>query len=109
MDKDNARRAGQALFEAVDKLVRRMPYAQQPTLVVFDETLGSPGGEAPFMNLNNVVTSIDGAFVVQRTDVQQHHLDPTGRDPRSWFNARTRRETDRRSVYLQHASNPIAR
>ena len=62
VDKENARRAGQALFEAVDKLVRQLPEAQRPKLVVFGESLGSFGGEAPFMSLNNVLARTDGAL-----------------------------------------------
>lgn len=62
VDKENARHAGQALFEAVDKLVRQLPEAQRPKLVVFGESLGSFGGEAPFMSLNNVLARTDGAL-----------------------------------------------
>jgi uncharacterized membrane protein len=62
VDKENARRAGQALFEAVDKLVRHMPEGQRPKLVVFGESLGSFGGEAPFMSLNNVLARTGGAL-----------------------------------------------
>ena len=40
VDKENARQAGQALFEAVDALVREMPEGQRPKLVVFGESLG---------------------------------------------------------------------
>src|ERR1700744_4875733 len=62
VDKENARHAGQALFEAVDRLVRRLPEAQRPKIVVFGESLGSFGGEAPFMSLNNVLARPDGAL-----------------------------------------------
>ena len=62
VDKENARHAGQALFEAVDRLVRQLPEAQRPKLVVFGESLGSFGGEAPFMSLNNVLARTDGAL-----------------------------------------------
>ena len=62
VDKENARHAGQALFEAVDRLVRRLPEARRPKLVVFGESLGSFGGEAPFMSLNNVLARTDGAL-----------------------------------------------
>ncbi len=62
VDKDNARHAGQALFEAVDRLVRQLPEAQRPKIVVFGESLGSFGGEAPFMSLNNVLARTDGAL-----------------------------------------------
>src|SRR5246127_3649797 len=54
VDKENARRAGQALFEAVDKRVRQLPEGQRPKLVVFGESLGSFGGEAPFLSLNTI-------------------------------------------------------
>ena len=62
VDKENARQAGQALFEAVDALVREMPEAQRPRLVVFGESLGSFGGEAPFLALNNLIARTDGAL-----------------------------------------------
>ena len=62
VDKENARQAGQALFEAVDELVRAMPEANRPKLVVFGESLGSFGGEAPFLSLNNLVARTDGAL-----------------------------------------------
>ena len=62
VDKENARQAGQALFEAVDELVRAMPEGKRPKLVVFGESLGSFGGEAPFLSLNNLVARTDGAL-----------------------------------------------
>ena len=62
VDKENARQAGQALFEAVDAMIREMPEAQRPKLVVFGESLGSFGGEAPFLALNNLVARTDGAL-----------------------------------------------
>ena len=62
VDKENARQAGQALFEAVDELVRERPENQRPKLVVFGESLGSFGGEAPFLSLNNLIARTDGAL-----------------------------------------------
>ncbi|HTM84174.1 MAG TPA: alpha/beta-hydrolase N-terminal domain-containing protein, partial [Mycobacterium sp.] len=62
VDKENARQAGTALFEAVDDLVRAMPEGNRPKLVVFGESLGSFGGEAPFMSVNNVLARTDGAL-----------------------------------------------
>ena len=62
VDKENARQAGQYLFEAVDELIREMPEADRPKLVVFGESLGSFGGEAPFLALNNLVARTDGAL-----------------------------------------------
>ncbi|HET9876214.1 MAG TPA: alpha/beta-hydrolase family protein [Mycobacterium sp.] len=129
VDKENARQAGTALFEAVDALVRHMPEAHRPKLVAFGESLGSFGGEAPFMNLNNVLARTDGALFSGPTFNNTIWNDLTvNRDPGSpqWlpiyddghhvrFVARPD-NLDRpnapwgwpRVVYLQHASDPIA-
>ncbi|WAC92715.1 alpha/beta hydrolase [Mycobacterium sp. Aquia_213] len=129
VDKENARHAGQALFEAVDKLIRQLPEGHRPKLVVFGESLGSFGGEAPFMSLNNVVARTDGALFSGPTFNNTIWTDLTAtRDGGSpeWlpiyndglnvrFIARPT-NLDRpkdpwgapRVVYLQHASDPIA-
>lgn len=129
VDKENARHAGQALFEAVDKLVRRLPEKQRPKLVVFGESLGSFGGEAPFMSLNNLLARTDGALFSGPTFNNTIWTDLTAtRDPGSpewlpiYHDGRNVRFIARASnfarpaapwdfprvVYLQHASDPIA-
>ncbi|WP_068180769.1 alpha/beta-hydrolase family protein [Mycobacterium sp. UM_CSW] len=129
VDKENARHAGQALFEAVDRLIRQMPEGQRPKLVVFGESLGSFGGEAPFMSLNNVLARTDGALFSGPTFNNTIWTDLTStRDAGSpeWLpiyndgkNVRfVARASDLgrpdaawdhpRVVYLQHASDPIA-
>jgi uncharacterized membrane protein len=129
VDKENARHAGQALFEAVDELVREMPENQRPKLVVFGESLGSFGGEAPFLALNNLVARTDGALFSGPTFNNTIWTDLTrNRDPGSpeWLpiydkgdNVRFVAKADNlnrpadpwgtpRAVYLQHASDPIA-
>jgi uncharacterized membrane protein len=129
VDKENARQAGQALFEAIDELIREMPEAQRPRLVVFGESLGSYGGEAPFLALNNLVARTDGALFSGPTFNNTIWTQLTGdRDARSpmWlpifdkgenvrFAARAENLTrpgdpwgTPRVVYLQHASDPIA-
>jgi uncharacterized membrane protein len=129
VDKNNARHAGQALFEAVDALVRQLPEAQRPKLVVFGESLGSFGGEAPFMSLNNVLARTDGALFSGPTFQNTIWTDLTATRDRGspeWLpiydNGRNARfvarpdDLDRphaawphpRVVYLQHASDPIA-
>ena len=129
MDKENARQAGQALFEAVDELVRAMPEAQRPRLVVFGESLGSFGGEAPFLALNNLVARTDGALFSGPTFNNTIWTELTRkRDKGSpmWlpiyddgYNARFVARPENlnrpdkpwrktRAVYLQHASDPIA-
>lgn len=129
VDKENARQAGQALFEAVDGLIREMPEAQRPKLVVFGESLGSFGGEAPFLALNNLIARTDGALFSGPTFNNTIWNQLTReRDPGSpmWlpiyddgenvrFSARAENlaRPDApwgapRVVYLQHASDPIA-
>lgn len=129
VDKENARHAGQALFEAVDRLIRQMPEGQRPKLVVFGESLGSFGGEASFMSLNNVLARTDGALFSGPTFQNTIWTDlTTTRDAGSpeWLpiydDGRYARFVARsgnlgrpkdpwehpRVVYLQHASDPIA-
>ena len=129
VDKENARQAGQALFEAVDKKVRTMPEAQRPKIVVFGESLGSFGGEAPFLSPNNIIARTNGALfsgptfqntmrdsvTVNRDAGSPEWLpifddganvrfaaraEDLGRPDKPWDNPRI--------VYLQHASDPIA-
>ena len=130
VDKENARQAGQALFEAVDALVREMPEASRPKLVVFGESLGSFGGEAPFLSPEQHHRPHRRRAVL-RSDLQQHHLDradpqprsrlpavaahlrqgrerPIRRAPADNLGAQTTRGAHPRIVYLQHASDPIA-
>ena len=128
VDKENARQAGQALFEAVSERVRALPEGQRPKLVVFGESLGSFGGEAPFLSVNNIVARTDGALFSGPTfnntmwqeatvnrdagspewlpiyDQGQYvrfaaRADNLGRPADPWGNPRI--------VYLQHASDPI--
>jgi uncharacterized membrane protein len=129
VDKENARRAGQALFEAVDKLVRQLPESQRPKLVVFGESLGSFGGEAPFMSLNNVLARTDGALFSGPTfnnTIWTQLTATRDRGSPEWLpvydNGQNVRFVARpsdlqrpaapwgrpRVVYLQHASDPIA-
>nr|WP_304439102.1 alpha/beta-hydrolase family protein [Mycobacterium sp. NAZ190054] len=129
VDRENARQAGQALFEAVDALIREMPEPQRPKLVVFGESLGSFGGEAPFLALNNLIARTDGALFSGPTFNNTVWADLTrNRDPGSpqWLpvydkGANVRFVADAqdlqrphdpweqpRVVYLQHASDPIA-
>ncbi|MGW5149860.1 alpha/beta hydrolase [Rhodococcus koreensis] len=129
VDKHNARQAGQALFEAVDRRVRALPEGQRPKLVVFGESLGSFGGEAPFLSPNNIEARTDGALFSGPTfnntmwkDVTAHRDDGSPQ----WLpiyqqgdNIRFAARPDNlerpadpwatpRVVYLQHASDPIA-
>ena len=129
VDKENARQAGQALFEAVDAMIKERPEGKRPKLVVFGESLGSFGGEAPFLALNNLVARTDGALFSGPTFNNTIWTDLThNRDEGSpeWLpiydkgeNARFAARPDNlnrppdpwghpRVVYLQHPSDPIA-
>lgn len=129
VDKQNARQAGQALFEAVDEKVRALPEGQRPKIVVFGESLGSFGGEAPFLAPNNLIARTNGALFSGPTfDNTVRDSVTVNRDPGSpeWlpifddganlrFAARAenlgRPDTPwghPRIAYLQHASDPIA-
>ena len=128
VDKENARQAGQALFEAVDERVRALPEGQRPKVVVFGESLGSFGGEAPFLSPNNIIARTNGALfsgptfnntmwddmTVNRDEGSPMWLpifddganirfaarpENLGRPEQPWGNPRI--------VYLQHASDPI--
>jgi uncharacterized membrane protein len=128
VDKENARQAGQALFEAVDARLRDIPKAQRPKIVVFGESLGSFGGEAPFLSPNNIIARTDGALFSGPTfnntmwddvTINRDHGSPMwlpifdegqnlrfaarpdnlGRPDKPWGYPRV--------VYLQHASDPI--
>ena len=106
-----------------------MPEAQRPRLVVFGESLGSFGGEAPFLAMNNLVARTDGALFSGPTFNNTIWTDLTrNRDAGSpeWlpiydkgeivrFAARPENLTDPRirgacprAVYMQHASDPIS-
>jgi len=129
VDNENARQAGQALFEAIDALIRELPEGNRPKLVVFGESLGSFGGEAPFLALNNLIARTDGALFSGPTFNNTIWDDLTrnrDKDSPMWlpiydkgdnvrFAARAEnlgRPADPwghpRVVYLQHASDPIA-
>ncbi|OBB80781.1 alpha/beta hydrolase [Mycolicibacterium peregrinum] len=129
VDQENARQAGQALFEAVDALVRAMPETKRPKLVVFGESLGSFGGEAPFLSLNNLVARTDGALfsgptfkntiwttLTRDRDAGSPEWLPiydNGENARFVAKAENLNRPDApwghpRAVYLQHASDPIS-
>lgn len=130
VDQENARQAGQALFEAVDALVRELPEAGRPKLVVFGESLGSFGGETPFLALNNLIARTDGALfsgptfkntiwtnlTINRDEGSPQWLPIFDKGENVRFSAVASKDLDRpddpwgqpRVVYLQHASDPIA-
>lgn len=129
VDKERARQAGSALFEAVDERVQQLPDAHRPKVVVFGESLGSFGAEAAFGTVPTVAARTDGALLSGPTFNNSLWRDATNaRDPGSpaWLpvydlGRHVRFITEpsdlarpeapwpgTRMVYLQHASDPIA-
>ncbi|HMS75688.1 alpha/beta-hydrolase family protein [Gordonia sp. (in: high G+C Gram-positive bacteria)] len=127
-DQDRARKAGLALFEAVDERIRAMPLNERPKVVVFGESLGSFAGESAFGTIPSITARTNGALFVGPTFSNTVWNDATAnRDDGSpqWlpiFNngAKVRFVADPsdlkrpdapwdkdRVVYLQHASDPI--
>jgi uncharacterized membrane protein len=106
-----------------------MPEAQRPKLVVFGESLGSFGGEAPFMSLNNVLARTDGALFSGPTfnnTIWTQLTATRDRGSPEWLPIYNDGQNVRfvarpsnlgrpdsvwdhpRVIYLQHASDPIA-
>jgi uncharacterized membrane protein len=130
VDKENARHAGQALFEAVSAEIRKLPEGKRrPKLVVFGESLGSFGGEAPFLAANNIVARTDGALFSGPTfnnDMWNQAVADRDRGSPEWlpiyqdgYNLRFVTDAgdlnrpnaewhNPKIVYLQHASDPIS-
>ncbi|MFW0796892.1 alpha/beta-hydrolase family protein [Gordonia sp. CPCC 205515] len=129
VDKERARQAGQALFEAVDERVRAIPEAQRPKLVVFGESLGSFAGEAAFGTVQTIAARTDGALFSGPTfnntiwnDVTANRDEGSPQWQPIYDNGQQVRfiadEGDLakpnapwktpRTVYLQHASDPIS-
>ncbi|ETA05426.1 alpha/beta-hydrolase family protein [Gordonia alkanivorans] len=129
VDKERARQAGQALFEAVSERVRAIPEVQRPKLVVFGESLGSFAAESAFGTIPSLNARTDGALFVGPTFNNSLWVDTTtNRDPGTpeWqptydegrqvrfiadapdlYNAKGE-WVPGRAVYLQHASDPIS-
>ncbi|MCF8587758.1 alpha/beta hydrolase [Gordonia liuliyuniae] len=130
VDQERAREAGRALFEAVDEVVRRLPEAERPKVVVFGESLGSFAGESPFGSIPTMAARTDGVLLTGPTFSNTLWRDTTDdRDdgspeylPVVDDGERVRFISDAsdldepaglpwaspRIVYLQHASDPIS-
>ena len=59
-----ARQAGQALFDTVDRYWSSLPPGHRPKLVVFGESLGAFGAEAPFSGAASMAARTSGALFV---------------------------------------------
>ncbi|MFZ2510681.1 MAG: alpha/beta-hydrolase family protein [Gordonia sp. (in: high G+C Gram-positive bacteria)] len=128
VDQDRARRAGLALFEAVDRRVKLLPAEDRPKLVVFGESLGTFGSESAFGSIGSMVSRTDGALFSGPTFGNTIWSDLTeNRDPDSpiWRPVYRNGEHVRfgagpedfahpnapwnspRIIYVQHPSDPV--
>ncbi|QSE91588.1 alpha/beta-hydrolase family protein [Rhodococcus pseudokoreensis] len=129
VDKERARQAGEAQFDAVYDKWKKLPPETRPKLVVMGESLGSFGGESAFGSVDDIEARTDGVLFTGPPNANKIWTDvTTNRDPGSpeWlpiyedgetvrFGARAPEDLPRpetpwgkpRMVYLQHASDPI--
>lgn len=129
VDRERARDAGRALFDAVYERWSVLPAEQRPRLFVFGESLGSFGGETAFSGEHDLANRTSGALFVgapnfnplyrgfvDRRDTGSPEVEPVfgeGRIVR--FTTSPAEPTDpvarpwgaARVLYLQHASDPI--
>lgn len=89
-DRETARNAGRALFDAVYERWSQLPSAERPRLYAFGESLGSYGGEAAFSGEFDMANRLSGAVFTGPPNFNEHfnaflkHRDPgsTEIDPR---------------------------
>lgn len=63
-DKESARDAGRALYDAVIDEWSQLPVDDRPKLLTYGLSLGSFGGQAAFSGINDLRRSVDGAVYV---------------------------------------------
>jgi len=127
LEKDKAQAAGRELFDQVYAYWSALPAEHRPKLLLFGESLGSFGGEAPFPGIEDLAGRVDGILWAGPLGANRLWSQVVaGRDPGSrevlpsYQQGRTVRFADSTSdligladrwptprvVYLQHASDP---
>jgi uncharacterized membrane protein len=128
VDQQNAKDAGQALYEAVYEEWIQIPEAERPKLITYGLSLGSFGGQAAFSGINDMRRSVDGALfqgtpndtavwrdLTDQRDPGSPEWQPVYRDGRHVRFAATNEDILRdqsdwqrpRLLFMQHASDPI--
>jgi uncharacterized membrane protein len=127
-DQEQVRVAGRALFDAVYERWSALPAAERPELLVYGESLGAIGSAAPFDDIDDLVSKVDGALWVGSPTGQTLRMQITAdREPgsparlpvhadervRFWGGWLEPLDPDApwpepRIMYLQHASDPVA-
>lgn len=128
-DRERARDAGRALFDAVYEKWAALPPDDRPRLYVFGESLGSFGAEAAFSGDHDLANRTSGALFVgapsfnplyrgfvDRREAGSREVEPVYREGQivRFTTAPTETTTPvgrpwerSRVLYLQHASDPI--
>jgi len=128
VDQQNAVEAGQELFDAVYQEWQQIPSGERPKLIVYGLSLGAYGGQGAFSGADDLQNRTDGALFVGSPSHSQPWLRFTeGRDAGSpeWqpvyqsgravqfaanekdIAATQSRWQGSRTLYLQHASDPV--
>lgn len=128
VDKQNAKDAGQQLFNAVYGKWATLPVDHRPKLITYGLSLGSYAGQAAFSGANDLKYTTDGAlFLGTPSDTELWNTITKGRDPGSTqidpdykdgtsirFVAKPSDYTENqsdwkkpRTLYLQHPSDPV--
>lgn len=128
VDKDNARDAGRALFDAVYAEWSQLPADSRPKLITYGLSLGSFGGQAAFSGVNHLRLAVDGALFVgtpndtllwRDVTAQRDHgtpeWQPTYQEGKAVrfaanndnINSPQESWQKPRLLYLQHASDPV--
>jgi uncharacterized membrane protein len=129
LDDDQVEAEARALFGRIHDYWARLPPADRPRLLLYGESLGSNGGQAPFASLAQLRASVDGALFAgapRSNNLRQQILDK--RDPGSpeWLptkgpgqevmfaadettlNGRVTEAGEKpRILFLQHANDPV--
>lgn len=71
-DRETARNAGRALFDAVYERWSQLPSAERPRLYAFGESLGSYGGEAAFSGEFDMANRLSGAVFTGPPNFNEH-------------------------------------
>lgn len=128
VDKQNAKDAGVALYNAVYAKWATMPRNTRPKLIAYGLSLGSFGGQAAFSGISDIKHTIDGAlFIGTPSDTSLWRNVTDNREPGSpeWQPTYKQGNTVRfaasnedilknqekwsfpRILYMQHASDPV--
>lgn len=128
VNKQDAKEAGQHLFDAVYGKWAALPEAERPRLITYGLSLGSYGGQAAFSGANDLKYTTDGALfigtpsdtelwktITKNRDAGSKQIDPVYKEGRAirFVDEASDFEEDEsgwhrpRTLYMQHPSDPV--